>query len=68
MISANLLKVLGLIEARFGPMIAASIGRIFTQRTTITYTPEQDASFVENYLQALELRADDIARSAPRLD
>jgi hypothetical protein len=63
MVSGTLLKVLSIIEARFGPMIAAAIGRIFTQRTTITYTEEQSQSFVENYLQAMELRADDLERS-----
>ena len=57
------LDLLARIERQFGPLIAAAIGRIFRQRTTITYTEEQSASFVENELRAMEHRADDLARA-----
>lgn len=51
------------IERQFGPLIAAALTRMFRARTTITYTEEQSASFVENELRAMEHRADDLARA-----
>jgi hypothetical protein len=57
------LDLIARIEKQFGPLIAAAVARIFRQRTTITYTPEQTESFVENEIKAMEYRADDLARS-----
>ncbi len=59
----DFLDILSRIERQFGPAIAAAVARIFRQRTTITYTPEQTASLVENEIKAMEHRADDLARA-----
>lgn len=60
---SDFLRLLSELEQRFGPLIAAAVARLFKARTTITYTDEQTASFLENEIKAMQYRADDLERA-----
>jgi hypothetical protein len=57
------LDFVGKVEKQHGPMIGRAIGLLMRAHFRIEYTPEQSASFVENELHALQLRADDLERA-----